>query len=227
MNDKKIIVALDSNNLQDSEILVDELKNHAFAFKIGYEFFLNFGIDGYKSIQDKNVKIFLDLKLHDIPNTIKHGIEAIANLKPYFTSIHITGGDQMQQMAILAKKNIKILGISILTSIDEVQAKKYYNTSNIKNLVANFVKYSIENKLDGIVCSPLEIELVKKLSYGCLDIVTPGIRPENYNRKDDQKRIMTPRQAIHLGANYLVIGRPITQSSNPLGEIISINSSIE
>ena len=227
MNDKKIIVALDSINLYDSKYLIDEIKSQVFAFKIGYDFFLNFGLDGYNQIKNKKVNIFLDLKLHDIPNTIKNGIEAIANLNPYFTTIHITGGDEMQKIANLNKKNVKILGVSILTSIDSTQAEKYYSEKNINNLVGKFVKNALENKLDGVVCSPLEIELVKKISSGKLIIVTPGIRPENYNKNDDQKRFMSPKEAVNLGANYLVIGRPITQSSNPLLEITSINSSIE
>ena len=227
MNDKKIIVALDSINLYDSKYLVDEIKNQVFAFKVGYGFFLNFGLDGYNQIKNKKVNIFLDLKLHDIPNTIKNGIEAIANLNPYFTTIHITGGDEMQKIANSSKKNVKVLGVSILTSIDSEQAEKYYSEKNINNLVGKFVKNALENKLDGVVCSPLEIELVKKISSGKLIIVTPGIRPENYNKNDDQKRFMSPKKAVNLGANYLVIGRPITQSSNPLLEITSINSSIE
>ena len=227
MNDKKIIVALDNINLYDSKYLVDEIKNQVFAFKIGYEFFLNFGLDGYNQIKEKKVNIFLDLKLHDIQNTVKNGIEAIANLNPYFTTIHITGGDEMQKIANSNKKNVKVLGVSILTSIDSVQAEKYYSEKNINNLVGKFVKNALENKLDGVVCSPLEIELVKQISSGKLIIVTPGIRPENYNKNDDQKRFMSPKKAIDLGANYLVIGRPITQSSNPLLEITSINSSIE
>ncbi len=227
MNDKKIIVALDNINLYDSRYLVDEIKNQVFAFKIGYDFFLNFGLDGYNQIKNKKVNIFLDLKLHDIPNTIKKGIEAIANLSPYFTTIHITGGDEMQKITGLSKKNVKVLGVSILTSIDSAQAEKYYGEKNITNLVGKFVKNALENKLDGVVCSPLEIELVKKISSGKLIIVTPGIRPENYNKNDDQKRFMSPKKAVNLGANYLVIGRPITQSTNPLLEIKSINSSIE
>ena len=227
MNDKKIIVALDSNNFHDLKKIINEIKNHVFAFKIGYEFFLNFGLDGYKYIQNKNVNIFLDLKLHDIPNTIKHSIETIANLNPYFTTIHISGGDKMQQMASLSKKNVKILGVSILTSLDDMQTEKYYNSKNINDLIYKFIKYAMENKLDGIVCSPHEIKLVKKLSSDNLIIVTPGIRLKNYNKNDDQKRFMTPKQAVNLGADYLVIGRPITQSSDPLSELISINSSIE
>ena len=227
MNDKKIIVALDSINLYDSKYLIDEIKTQVFAFKIGYEFFLNFGLDGYNQIKNKKVNVFLDLKLHDIPNTIKKGIEVIANLNPYFTTIHITGGDEMQKIANLNKKNVKVLGVSILTSIDGAQAEKYYSEKNINNLVGKFVKIALENKLDGVVCSPLEIEIVKKISSGKLIIVTPGIRPENYNKNDDQKRFMSPKKAVNLGADYLVIGRPITQSSNPLLEITSINSSIE
>ena len=227
MNDKKIIVALDNINLYDSKYLVDEIKNQVFAFKVGYEIFLNFGLDGYNQIKNKKVNIFLDLKLHDIPNTTKNGIEAIANLNPYFTTIHITGGDEMQKIANSNKKNVKVLGVSILTSIDSVQAEKYYSEKNINNLVGKFVKNALENKLDGVVCSPLEIELVKQISSGKLIIVTPGIRPENYNKNDDQKRFMSPKEAVNLGANYLVIGRPITQSTNPLLEIKSINSSIE
>ena len=227
MNDKKIIVALDGINLFDSKYLVDEIKFQVFAFKIGYDFFLNFGLDGYNQIKNKKVNIFLDLKLHDIPNTIKNGIEAIADLDPYFTTIHITGGDEMQKIANSNKKNVKVLGVSILTSIDSAQSEKYYSEKNINNLVGKFVKNALENKLDGVVCSPLEIELVKKISSRKLIIVTPGIRPENYNKNDDQKRFMSPKEAIRLGANYLVIGRPITQSSNPLLEITSINSSFE
>ena len=227
MNKKKIIVALDSDDIVSSQHLVEILKKEAFAFKIGYEFFLNFGLYGYNQIKNKKVNIFLDLKLHDIPNTTKNGIEAIADLNPYFTTIHITGGDEMQKIANSSKKNVKVLGVSILTSIDSAQAEKYYNEKNINNLVGKFVKSSLENKLDGVVCSPLEIELVKKISSGKLIIVTPGIRPKNYNKNDDQKRFMSPKEAVNLGANYLVIGRPITQSPNPLLEITSINSSIE
>jgi len=225
-NDKKIIVALDSDNISESLNLVDKLKKEAFAFKIGYEFFYNFGLIGYKKIKNKKVKIFLDLKLHDIPNTVKKGIIAINKLSPYFTSIHISGGDQMQIEAMNNKKRTKILGISLLTSMDEYQTKKYYNSNTINKLVKKFVLNAMKNNIDGVVCSPHEIKLINKLSSKKLIIVTPGIRPDNYV-KDDQKRFMTPQQAINLGANYLVIGRPITKSPNPLEEIISINSSIE
>ena len=110
--DKRVIIALDSNNFTEIVNLVDTIKEYIFGVKIGYEFFFNFGLIGYKKIQDKNVNIFLDLKLHDIPNTIKHGINAIADLNPYFTSVHIAGGDEMLKIANMSKKKIKILGIT-------------------------------------------------------------------------------------------------------------------
>ena len=163
MNEKKVIVALDNDNLNEGKLLVSELKNEAFAFKIGYEFFLNFGLNGYKLIKNQNVKIFLDLKLHDIPNTVKNGIEAINKLNPYFTTIHISGGDDMQLITNLNKNNVKVLGVSVLTSLDKKQTKKYYDSDNIEKLVEKFVRYSIENKLDGVVCSPHEIKIAKSL----------------------------------------------------------------
>jgi len=227
MNLKKIIIALDSDNFNDTLKIVKNLKNDAFAFKIGYEFFLNFGLSGYKAIKEENANIFLDLKLHDIPNTVANGIKAIAKLNPYFTTIHLSGGDEMQKISSNFKINTKILGVSILTSLDSKQAKKYYN-NNVQEIVSNFAKNALINKLDGIVCSPQEIAIVKKITQNKLIIVTPGIRPINYeDSKDDQKRVMSPKEAINAGANYLVMGRPITKSTNPLKSLQSINSSLE
>ena len=228
MNLNKIIVALDDNNIAKIISLVKKLKNEAFAFKIGYEFFLNFGLKGYKSIKKENVKIFLDLKLHDIPITVNKGVEAIAKLKPYFTTIHLSGGDEMQIAANFSKKNTKILGVSILTSLNTEQTQKYYFNNNIENIVSKFAKYALTNKLDGVVCSPKEIKIIKKIVSNKLLIVTPGIRPNNYNNyKDDQKRTMTPEEAINIGSDYLVIGRPITHSINPLKTLKSINLSLD
>ena len=227
MNLKKIIIALDSDNFNDTLSIVKNLKNDAFAFKIGYEFFLNFGLTGYKAIKEENANIFLDLKLHDIPNTVANGIKAIAKLNPYFTTIHLSGGDEMQKISSKFKINTKILGVSILTSLDSKQTKKYYN-NNVEKIVSNFAKNALVNKLDGIVCSPQEISIVKKITQNKLIIVTPGIRPANYDdSKDDQKRVMSPKEAINAGANYLVMGRPITKSTNPLKSLQSINSSLE
>ena len=228
MNSKKIIIALDNNNFNDCLNLIKLLKNDAFAFKVGYEFFFNFGLEGYKTIHDEGIKIFLDLKLHDIPNTVHKGILAINKLKPFFTTIHISGGDEMQKISNIKRKNTKVLGVTILTSLDNVQTKKYYFNENIEKIVSDYAIYALKNNIDGIVCSPREISIIKKISLDKLIIVTPGIRINNGEKiNDDQKRTMSPKEAIEAGSNFLVIGRPITQSNEPLKVLKQINSEIE
>ena len=227
MYSKKVIVALDNNNLQKSLELVKILKQDAFAFKLGYEFFFNFGLIGYKKIYSLCPKIFLDLKLHDIPNTVKKGLNALVKIKPILTTVHISGGDEMMIASQVKSKKTKILGVSILTSLDDKQTKKYYNEQKVSSLVKKFTKAAKKNKLDGVVCSPKEIKFIRKEVGKNFIIVTPGIRINNKIKSDDQKRIETPRKAIDLGANYLVIGRPITESKNPLKVLKKINISLE
>ena len=224
---KKIIVALDSNNLNKTLKIVKILKNDVYAFKIGYEFFFNFGLTGYKKIYSICPKIFLDLKLHDIPNTVKNGLEALIKIKPIFTTIHISGGDNMIK-SCSSKKNkfTKVIGVSILTSMDNKQVKKYYNQNNLPLLVKKFAKLAKKNGIDGVVCSPKEIKYVRKEVGKDFIIITPGIRINNNVRSDDQKRVENPKKAIDLGANLLVIGRPITKSNNPLKILRDINKSL-
>ena len=223
---KKVIVALDSNNINQIIRLVKILKQDVFAFKIGYQFFYNFGLEGYKKIYLICPKIFLDLKLHDIPNTVEKGLEGIFKMKPLFTTIHISGGDHMMQVSKFKKNNTKILGVSILTSLDSDQTKKYYNQKNVSLLVKKFAQAAKKNKLDGVVCSPQEIKHIRKIVGKNFIIVTPGIRITNNLKSDDQKRVETPKKALELGANYLVIGRPITKSRDPLKTLKDINKSL-
>ena len=226
MKSKKIIVALDSNNLNKTIKLVKILKKDVYAFKIGYQFFYNFGLDGYKKIYSICPKIFLDLKLHDIPNTVEKGLEALVKMKPLFTTIHISGGDDMMISSRTNKKNTKILGVSILTSLDSDQTKKYYNQKNIIKLVKKFTLAAKKNQLDGVVCSPKEIEYIRKEVGKNFIIVTPGIRINSKIKSDDQKRVQSPKKAIELGADYLVIGRPITKSNYPLKVLKEINKTL-
>ena len=226
MYSKKIIVALDSNNFTEIEKLVKSLKKDVYAFKIGYQFFFNFGLIGYKKIFSICPKIFLDLKLHDIPNTVKNGLEALNKIKPILTTIHISGGDEMMKASVKNKKFTKILGVSILTSMDTKQTNKFYNQKNLSFLVKKFAKFAKKNGLDGIVCSPKEIKDIRKEFGKDFIIVTPGIRLKNKIKSDDQKRVETPEKAIEMGANYLVIGRPITKSKNPLKTLKQINKTL-
>ena len=227
---KKIIVALDLDNINKALKLVKELKKEVYAFKIGHEFFYNFGIKGYKKIYKICPKIFLDLKLHDIPNTVEKGLKAISKLRPIFTTIHISGGDEMQKISALKNnKKTNILGVTVLTSLDEKQTLKYYKEKNVNILVKKFANYAKKNNLSGLVCSPLEINIVRKEVGREMILVVPGIRPnkKSSSKNDDQKRTLTPKQAIDLGANFLVIGRPIIESKNPLETIKKINQSIQ
>ena len=226
MFNKRVIVALDSNDINKTAKLVKTLRNDVYAFKIGYEFFFNFGLKGYKKIYSICPNIFLDLKLHDIPNTVKNGLNALAKIKPLLTTIHISGGDQMMISSKPKNKLTKVLGVSILTSLNSKQTKKYYNESKVSVLVKKFAKFAKKNNLDGVVCSPKEIEYIRKQIGKNFIIVTPGIRINNKIKKDDQKRIETPQKAIEMGANYLVIGRPITQAKNPLKVLKEINKTI-
>mgnify|MGYP001368688685 CR=1 FL=1 len=228
--DKKIIVALDLDNIKKSLKLVKKLKEEVYAFKIGHEFFYNFGISGYKKIYDICPRIFLDLKLHDIPNTVEKGLKAITKLRPIFTTIHISGGDDMQKISVFKNnKKTRILGVTILTSLDKKQTLKYYKEKKVEILVKKFANYAKKNNLSGLVCSPLEINIVRKEVGKKMILVVPGIRLErnSLNEKDDQKRTLTPNEAITLGADFLVIGRPIIESRNPLETIKKINQSIQ
>tara|TARA_Y100001936_G_C15989869_1_gene621714 strand:- start:234 stop:917 length:684 start_codon:yes stop_codon:yes gene_type:complete len=226
MNNKKIIVALDSKNINKTIKLVKILKKDVYGFKLGYQFFFNFGLEGYKKIYTICPKIFLDLKLHDIPNTVEKGLEALVKMRPIFTTIHISGGDEMMEATRLIKKNTKILGVSILTSMDNKQTLKYYNQKKVSTLVRKFAQSAKKNNLDGIVCSPKEIKYIRKEIGNNFIIVTPGIRIDKKIKSDDQKRVETPKRAIDLGANFIVIGRPITQSKDPLKVLKEINKTL-
>ena len=226
MVSKKVIVALDSDNFSKIIRQVKILKKEAYAFKIGYQFFFNFGLTGYKKIHSICPKIFLDLKLHDIPNTVSKGLQALIKIKPMFTTVHISGGDAMMKSTQIKKNNTKVLGVSILTSLDNKQTKKYYNQKNIIDVVKKFAKEAKKNGLDGVVCSPKEISYIRKEVGKKFIIVTPGIRINKNIKSDDQKRIETPKNAIDMGANYLVIGRPITEAKDPLKAIKEINQTL-
>ena len=147
-------------------------------------------------------------------------------MKPLFTTIHISGGDEMMLISSSNKKKTKILGVSILTSLNSNQTKKYYNQKNISELVKKFSQAAKKNKLDGVVCSPKEIKYIRKKIGKNFIIVTPGIRINNKIKGDDQKRVETPKKAIELGANFLVIGRPITESKNPLKVLKELNKTL-
>ena len=221
---KKIIVAIDLSNLNKAIKLVKILKDEVYAFKIGHEFFYNFGINGYKKIYSICPKIFLDLKLHDIPNTVKKSIKGLTSLPINMLTIHTSGGKDMMMAAMEAVSGteIKIFGVTALTSLSNDDTNEIFQRTSSEQVNA-MLDLAEEAGIDGVVCSPHELELVSKRET--LLSITPGIRLKDSN--DDQKRVMTPKEAIDLGADYLVIGRPITTSNEISKSLEEIYLSIQ
>ena len=225
MKSRKIIVALDSNNLNRTIKLVKKLKKDVYAFKIGYQFFFNFGLNGYKKIYDICPKIFLDLKLHDIPNTVYETIIGFNDCKIDMLTVHLSGGEEMLNKAMLAAKSInaKVIGVSILTSLDEKDSLALFN-NKIEDQISHLFKIALKANIDGIVCSPHELEIANTILGTHVIKITPGIR--DVKVEDDQERTMSAKEAIKKGSTYLVIGRPITQADDVAHSLQNFNDTI-
>ena len=206
-----IIVAVDEKSLKKANELIDNLDPKKCMLKIGSVAFNSIGKEIIYSAADKNFDIFLDLKLHDIPNTVKKSIEGISVLPISMLTIHTSGGIEMMMAAMEAVSGtkIKVIGVTTLTSLNDNDANDIFKRTTFDQ-VKKMLDLAELTGIDGVVCSPHELELVNKRKS--LLSITPGIRINSLD--DDQKRIMTPKEAIDLGADYLVIGRPITASDN-------------
>jgi len=220
----KIILALDSNNFLKIKNLLTKISKEIYGVKVGYQYFFKFEKKGLDFLKKYKIKIFLDLKLHDIPNTVYMGIKALNEIKSDMITVHISGGGKMLSLTKKMKNKTKLIGVTALTSLNKKDIRAIYNRPNAKKLVTDMTKIAIKNRLHGIVCSPKEIKIVKKVAKRKLIIITPGIRLKNNKIKnDDQERTLDPKQAINLGADYIVIGRPILNSKNPKKLVQSIN----
>ena len=221
---RSIIVAIDETNKDLFLKTLDSLDSNLCMVKIGSVSFNALGHDIIHLAAQKGFDIFLDLKLHDIPNTVKKSIEGLASLPIKMLTIHTSGGKAMMEAAMSSVKgtNIKIFGVTALTSLTDEDTHQIYQRDAYDQVEA-MLDLAEESNIDGVVCSPHELNLLTKRDS--LLSITPGIRLENSN--DDQNRVMTPKDAIELGANYLVIGRPITQSEDPSKVLIDIHQSIQ
>ena len=220
-NYEKIIVALDVETQAQALALARKLKGKAGVFKIGKELFTACGPSVVKKIQKLGGKVFLDLKFHDIPNTVAKAVAQATKLGVYMMTIHTSGWlEMMQAAAKAARENAPkdaapiILGVTILTSLDDAGLKKIGYKYTAEQMVLRLAKLAKEAGLGGIVSSPKEVKKLRKALGKDMVLVTPGIRPL-WAAAGDQKRIMTPRDAIKAGADYMVIGRPITAQKNP------------
>tara|TARA_Y100000741_G_C18197825_1_gene536331 strand:- start:350 stop:1018 length:669 start_codon:yes stop_codon:yes gene_type:complete len=220
----KIIVAIDETDLVSLRDIADSLDSKKCLIKIGSVAFNSIGLEAISYISRKGFDIFLDLKLHDIPNTVKKSIEGLISLPIKMLTIHTSGGKDMMMAAMEAVSgtNIKVFGVTALTSLNNDDTNEIYQRTTSQQVNA-MLDLAESAGIDGVVCSPHELELVSKRES--LLSITPGIRLQDSN--DDQKRVMTPKEAINRGADYLVIGRPITASENISNALIEIYSSIQ
>jgi orotidine-5'-phosphate decarboxylase len=211
-----ICVALDTPELERAVILAKALVKHVGMMKIGMEFFYAHGPKGYYAVAETGMPIFLDMKLHDIPNTVAQGLKSLMALKPAITNIHATGGlDMMKAARDAVRGDTKLIAVTILTSLsnENIWAAGFDERETDAHAL-NLARLSHEAGLDGVVCSPLDLTQIRSTLPRNLLTVVPGIRPAD-TASHDQKRIATPKAAIDAGADILVIGRAITGAANP------------
>ncbi len=225
---EKIVLALDVDTMEEAKKLINELKDYVGVFKVGLQLYTKCGNDIIKFMNQENVKYFLDVKLYDIPNTVKEASKNIIENGASFFNVHALGGYKMMNEAINAaneayfkktnQNEIKpiILGVTILTSINDNILHNEFNIENqAENMVITLAKLSKEAGLTGVVASALEVKRIKEACGKEFKVLCPGIRP-SFSNLDDQKRISTPKEAIKNGADYIVLGRAITKENNKI-----------
>lgn len=216
MTKNPIICAVDTDDTEKAISLINSVKSSVGAFKLGLEFFCSHGPAGVEKIKETGIDIFLDLKLHDIPNTVAKSIRQVSKLNCFMTTIHTLGGSDVMKAARYEIEECEnkplLIGVTILTS--HMDVAELGIDSTIREEVLRLAELAAKNKLDGIVCSPHEVEEIKKNFGKDLKLVVPGIRSDS-DKKNDQARTLSAKDALKLGADYLVIGRPITMAENP------------
>ncbi len=205
----RLIVALDFDSAESTLKFLENLDPKKCLVKVGLELFISEGWKILDLISDRGFEIFLDLKLNDIPNTVANSVRKISNFNVALTTIHLNGGKDMIEAASSEKGNIKILGVSILTSLSKNDIFEITHTE-FDTYFNNLISIASQTNIDGVVCSPNELEKLK--NFNKLKVV-PGIR--NDISDDDQKRVMSSLEAYEKGADFIVVGRPITQSADP------------
>lgn len=234
MNNDKVIVALDYATEQDAMKLVNQLGDAVNYYKVGLELFLNTRGSVVDLLKAQNKKVFLDLKFHDIPNTVAQSVAWAASLGVDMFTLHASGGEEMMRASVekvhevcerLHVKRPHMVGVTILTSFDEAGIAKVGYKNNIPDTVLNLAHLCQTANMSGVVCSPHEAEMIKTACGKDFITVCPGIRP-SWAAKGDQKRITTPSDAIKIGVDYMVIGRPITKAENPQEAALKIMEEI-
>ncbi|KTF14458.1 orotidine-5'-phosphate decarboxylase [Pseudoalteromonas sp. 10-33] len=230
-NSKKVLIALDYDDQETALAFVKQLSPDTCRLKVGKEMFTYFGPEFVKELIELGFDVFLDLKFHDIPNTVAKAVTAAAKMGVWMVNVHASGGFEMMTKAKVAlepfgDKAPILIAVTVLTSMDESELKRLGINKSPQEQVIYLAKLAKEAGLDGVVCSAQEASVLKAELGEHFKLVTPGIRPEGSDA-GDQKRIMTPKQAIKAGSDYLVVGRPITKASNPVKVLQDVNESIK
>ena len=225
MTDPKIIVAIDTFDFEKANAILEQLNPDHCLVKIGSVVFNALGKSFLKHASSQGFKIFLDLKLHDIPNTVYETITGFNDCKIDMLTVHLSGGEKMLRKAMLAGKSIntKVIGVSMLTSLEEKDSLTLFG-NKLEDQISNLFKLAVKVNIDGIVCSPHELEIANTILDSNAIKVTPGIRDAKVD--DDQARTMSAKEAIERGSTFLVIGRPITQAEDISKALQSFNNSI-
>lgn len=209
----KIIIALDVSSKEEALQIIQHTHPQINFYKVGLELYNSAGPDFVKTLKAKDLKIFLDLKLHDIPSTVSRAVSSIAKMNPDMITVHAFGGQEMLKAAVESAKaqnpDIRVMGVTVLTSLDEIAIRHIGIDINIGKLVERLATMANDCGLDGIICSAADLSLLRSKLPRPFLMVTPGIRKPG-DTTADQKRIATPSQALNNGADYLVIGRSIT-----------------
>ncbi|MFG0731003.1 orotidine-5'-phosphate decarboxylase [Photobacterium damselae] len=228
--DPKVIVALDYDNQNDALAFVDRIEPGSCRLKVGKEMFTFYGPDFVRKLHDRGHSVFLDLKFHDIPNTCSKAVKAAAELGVWMVNVHASGGERMMTASreILepyGKDRPLLIGVTVLTSMESSDLAGIGISCSPQEQVMNLATLTKNSGLDGVVCSAQEASLLKSNLGQEFKLVTPGIRPAG-SAAGDQRRVMTPVEAIAAGSDYLVIGRPITQAENPAQVLADINATL-
>ncbi len=224
----KIIVPLDVPTANAARELINVIGGAVGFFKIGNQLFTAAGPTIVREVLDSGSKVFLDLKYHDIPNTVRHGVESACALGVDMLTIHLSGGRAMCEAAVLGRGSSKtlVLGVTVLTSLTDDALAEVGFRGSVQEEVLLLAELAKNTGITGLVASPHELPLIKSRYSSAFTTVIPGIRPA-WSESGDQKRILTPRQAVDAGADYLVIGRPITASSNPNDAVKRVIAELE
>ncbi|MCX6937052.1 MAG: orotidine-5'-phosphate decarboxylase [Verrucomicrobia bacterium] len=214
-----LILALDVPTREEAAPLLRQLRGQLRWVKIGLQMFTAYGPDYVRAVADEGFDIFLDLKLHDIPNTVAKAVESLAPLPIGMLTLHTGGGREMMQSAVKAQQatrpDLLLLGVTVLTSMDTTELANIGVGGTPEMQVARLGSLAASAGMKGLVCSPLEVGLLRRILPAGVQLVTPGIRPAGESGGDDQKRVLTPAQAAAAGSSYIVVGRPILKAPDP------------